>query len=79
MLKESTEKLRGNDRFEGFCVDMVQEISDLLGFRYELRLVRDGTYGTRGPDGRWNGMIRELVDRVSAGSTSQLGSEFLAS
>lgn len=63
MLKESREKLRGNDRFEGFCVDLVRDMADLLGFRYELRLVRDGAYGRKDSRGRWNGMIRELVDR----------------
>ncbi|KAG0417615.1 hypothetical protein HPB47_005465 [Ixodes persulcatus] len=63
MLKESASRLSGNDRFEGFCVDLVREMSRLLGFRYQLRLVRDGSYGTRNRDGRWNGMLRELIDR----------------
>ncbi|CAN7982501.1 unnamed protein product, partial [Ixodes pacificus] len=63
MLKESASRLSGNDRFEGFCVDLVREMSRLLGFRYQLRLVRDGSYGTRNRDGRWNGMVRELIDR----------------
>ncbi|XP_029850182.2 glutamate receptor ionotropic, kainate 2 isoform X1 [Ixodes scapularis] len=63
MLKESASRLSGNDRFEGFCVDLVREMSRLLGFRYQLRLVRDGSYGTRNRDGRWNGMVREIIDR----------------
>ncbi|EEC04269.1 ionotropic glutamate receptor, putative, partial [Ixodes scapularis] len=63
MLKKSAPRLSGNDRFEGFCVDLVREMSRLLGFRYQLRLVRDGSYGTRNRDGRWNGMVREIIDR----------------
>ncbi|EEC03257.1 glutamate receptor, putative, partial [Ixodes scapularis] len=63
MLKKSASQLSGNDRFEGFCVDLVRELSLLLGFRYQLRLVRDGAYGTKDSTGRWNGMVRELVDR----------------
>lgn len=66
MLKDSAEKLGGNDRFEGYCVDLVRELADMLRFRYEIRLVRDGAYGTKNSRGRWNGMIRELIDRVSA-------------
>ncbi|XP_075739149.1 uncharacterized protein LOC142784609 [Rhipicephalus microplus] len=62
MLKKSAHKLEGNDRFEGFCVDLLQEISATLGFRYRLKLVRDGAYGIRDSQGRWNGIMRELVD-----------------
>ncbi|KAH7958010.1 hypothetical protein HPB51_028003 [Rhipicephalus microplus] len=62
MLKKSAHKLEGNDRFEGYCVDLLHEISATLGFRYRLKLVRDGTYGTRDSQGRWNGIMRELVD-----------------
>ncbi|CAN7936993.1 unnamed protein product, partial [Ixodes hexagonus] len=63
MLKKSASQLSGNDRFEGFCVDLLRELSRLLGFRYQLRLARDGAYGTKDAAGRWNGMVRELVDR----------------
>ncbi|XP_075739366.1 glutamate receptor ionotropic, kainate 2-like [Rhipicephalus microplus] len=62
MLKKSAHKLEGNDRFEGYCVDLLREISATLGFRYRLKLVRDGAYGTRDSQGRWNGIMRELVD-----------------
>ncbi|KAL3241983.1 hypothetical protein MRX96_047831, partial [Rhipicephalus microplus] len=62
MLKKSAQKLEGNDRFEGYCVDLLREISATLGFRYRLKLVRDGAYGTRDSQGRWNGIMRELVD-----------------
>ncbi|KAL3211481.1 hypothetical protein MRX96_036392, partial [Rhipicephalus microplus] len=62
MLKKSAHRLEGNDRFEGYCVDLLHEISATLGFRYRLKLVRDGAYGTRDSQGRWNGVMRELVD-----------------
>lgn len=66
MFKKSDKPLYGNDRFEGFCIDLLKELSGILGFRYEVRLVEDGKYGV--PDestGEWNGMIRELIDHVS--------------
>ncbi|KAK8759778.1 hypothetical protein V5799_028955 [Amblyomma americanum] len=63
MMKQPSNKFKWNDRFEGFCVDLLREMATILGFRYELRLVRDGAYGTRDAQGRWNGMLRELLDR----------------
>ncbi|KAL1444965.1 hypothetical protein MTO96_029410, partial [Rhipicephalus appendiculatus] len=62
MDKEPSQKLVGNDRFEGFCVDLLREMSRMLGFHYQLRLVRDGAYGSRDSRGHWNGMVRELLD-----------------
>nr|CAG4645346.1 EOG090X00ST [Lynceus sp. MCZ IZ 141354] len=64
MLKESSEMLVGNDRFEGFGMDIVDEISKLLGFNYTVRLVADGKWGNIDQHtGEWNGMIRELLDK----------------
>ncbi|XP_049528884.1 glutamate receptor ionotropic, kainate 2-like [Dermacentor silvarum] len=63
MLKKSAHKLEGNDRFEGFCMDLLREISVSLGFRYQLRLVRDGAYGAQDSRGHWNGVMRELIDK----------------
>lgn len=66
MFKKSDKPLYGNDRFEGFCVDLLRELSGILGFRYEIRLVEDGKYGVfEESAGQWNGMVRELMDHVS--------------
>lgn len=46
MRKISTEKLVGNDQFEGYGFDLVYEISKILGFNYTFRLVPDGRYGS---------------------------------
>lgn len=65
MLKESSEMLTGNERFEGFVVDVIDEVSKLLGFKYTLRMVADSNYGSLNPDtGEWNGIIRELLEEV---------------
>jgi len=59
-------KLRGNSRFEGFCVDLLDEISKILHFNYTIKPVDDGKYGAPvGPKNEWNGMVRELIDTVS--------------
>ena len=67
MFVEDYEKkgLTGNDRFEGYCIDLMNEIAKRLQFKYVIRLVEDRAYGRRNEKGEWNGMIRELIDGVS--------------
>ncbi|XP_070293467.1 glutamate receptor ionotropic, kainate 3 [Salvelinus sp. IW2-2015] len=62
MLKKSDKALVGNDRFEGFCIDLLKELASILGFTYEIRLVPDGKYGSQDDKGQWNGMIKELME-----------------
>lgn len=61
MLKEGAEKLEGNDRFEGFCVSLIEKVAHLLGFHYRLNVIADGRFGAEQEPGRWNGMIGELL------------------
>lgn len=65
MLKKSDKALVGNDRFEGFCIDLLKELASILGFSYEIHLVPDGKYGFQDDKGQWNGMIKELMEHVS--------------
>ncbi|KAK6326114.1 hypothetical protein J4Q44_G00017590 [Coregonus suidteri] len=62
MLKKSDKALVANDRFEGFCIDLLKELASILGFTYEIRLVPDGRYGSQDDKGQWNGMIKELME-----------------
>ncbi|XP_017488722.1 PREDICTED: glutamate receptor 1, partial [Rhagoletis zephyria] len=67
MLKRPSmgEQLDGNDCFEGYCKDLADLLAKKLGINYELRLVKDGTYGSENPTvrGGWDGMVGELVRR----------------
>ncbi|CAH1993009.1 unnamed protein product [Acanthoscelides obtectus] len=64
MRKEASEKLTGNAQFEGYAVDLVHEISRILGFNYSIRLVPDGRYGSYNKETKeWDGLIRELLDQ----------------
>nr|CAH7752037.1 unnamed protein product [Callosobruchus chinensis] len=64
MRKEASEKLTGNAQFEGYAVDLVHEISRVLGFNYSIRLVPDGGYGSYNKETKeWDGLIRELLDQ----------------
>ncbi|XP_071445926.1 glutamate receptor 1-like isoform X4 [Hetaerina americana] len=60
---EPGENLTGNDRFEGYCKDLADLIAKKLEINYELRIVKDGSYGAENPDvkGGWDGMVGELV------------------
>ncbi|NWT28403.1 GRIK3 protein, partial [Cardinalis cardinalis] len=60
--RKSDTALFGNDRFEGYCIDLLKELAIILGFSYEIRLVEDGKYGAQDEKGQWNGMIKELID-----------------
>ena len=62
MWKPNARELEGNARFEGYCIDLVDEIAEVLGFRYELYPAPNNAYG-KVVNGEWDGMIRELLDR----------------
>ena len=63
MLKNSSRGLHGNEQFEGFCIDLIEELAKHLHFSYEIRLVKDNKYGQR--QGRiWTGMIGEVMRGV---------------
>ena len=50
----------GNDKYEGFAVDLVQEISNIVGFNFTL--TPSSGYGSRREDGSWTGMIGEITE-----------------
>lgn len=59
------QNLTGNEKYEGFCVDLVELLAQAHNFTYVIRLVEDKVRGEQDERGEWNGMIRELVDGVS--------------
>uniref|UniRef100_H2YA62 Glutamate receptor n=1 Tax=Ciona savignyi TaxID=51511 RepID=H2YA62_CIOSA len=59
--KSNWRELVGNDRFEGFCVDLLKEIKKIVPIKYRIKPVQDGQYGSKNDkDGTWNGMIGEV-------------------
>ena len=68
--------LIGNNRYTGYCVDLAEAVSDkvLGGLSYVIRRVKDGSYGSLQENGSWNGMVGEVVRRVSScGTVYMLG------
>ncbi|XP_074657255.1 glutamate receptor 2-like [Tubulanus polymorphus] len=59
-LPEDGTPLVGNQRFEGYCVDLAELIAKEANFEYTIKLVKDKKYGAFENDS-WNGMIGELI------------------
>ncbi|CAG9769593.1 unnamed protein product [Ceutorhynchus assimilis] len=64
MLKETSENLVGNERYEGFSIDLIHELSLLEGFNYTFTVQHDGKNGNK-VNGRWTGMIGAVIDGVA--------------
>ncbi|KAJ8723365.1 hypothetical protein PYW08_003277 [Mythimna loreyi] len=62
MMQESTDRLSGNDRYEGFCIELIDRLAKLLHFNYTF--VESGDdYGTRdNATGKWTGMLGRLIE-----------------
>ncbi|KAI6076921.1 Glutamate receptor [Aix galericulata] len=72
MLKKNANQFEGNERYEGYCVELAAEIAKHVGYHYRLEIVRDGKYGARDPDTKtWNGMVGELVYGDRPGTTEE--------
>jgi hypothetical protein len=52
-------------KLQGFCIDILDQIASKMNFRYEIYKVPDNKYGSEDENGTWNGMIRELIDKVT--------------
>lgn len=53
-------------RYEGYCIDLIEEIAKFIGFKYDFEIVPDGQHGTYIEKTKtWNGLIKRLLDRVS--------------
>lgn len=62
MLKVSHKALLGNDRYEGFAIELIEQLSTRLGFNFTFQVQNDGAYGN--PKNKekteWDGMIGEI-------------------
>ncbi|XP_043273101.1 glutamate receptor ionotropic, kainate 2-like isoform X4 [Venturia canescens] len=64
VMLRSQGNFSGNERYEGFCIDLLREIAQMVGFTYRIELVPDGKYGVYDYEtGEWNGIVRQLMDK----------------
>lgn len=63
-VPEPGEVLEGNARYEGYSMDLIDEIARWLNFQYRFELVADNSHGSYDPrTKKWNGLVRQLLDR----------------
>ncbi|XP_018576212.1 glutamate receptor ionotropic, kainate 2-like [Anoplophora glabripennis] len=66
LMKKTPEEgktLYGNDRYEGYSMDLIQEIANIIGFRFEFHLTKDGQYGKWDESQkRWTGLVGDLLE-----------------
>lgn len=56
----------GNERFEGYAVDLLYNLAEECKFDFHFEPVRDNKYGSYDPTtDEWDGIIRQLIDNVS--------------
>ena len=60
MSRINSYALKGNAQFEGYAIDLIDELSMLLNFKYEVRIAEEGS-GKELPDGSWNGMLGMIM------------------
>jgi len=65
MLKGGHDKLEGNDKYEGYVVDLIQMIAKEINITYEFRLRSDGNGKRDKKTNKWNGIIGEVQEMVT--------------
>ncbi|XP_054280467.1 ionotropic receptor 25a-like [Macrosteles quadrilineatus] len=53
----------GKEMYKGYCIDLIDEISKMLGFEYQMYRVADNTPGTMDEHGRWSGIVKEVLEK----------------
>lgn len=65
MLKESPTQLYGNERFEGYGIDLIAELAAMEGFNYTFIVREDGKNGEyNAATNEWEGMIGDIMKYV---------------
>ncbi|XP_047106497.1 glutamate receptor ionotropic, kainate 2-like [Schistocerca piceifrons] len=62
MKKPTTPPRVGNDRYEGYSMDLITKIAEQLHFTFEFQLAKDGEYGSLNEKtGAWDGLVGDLL------------------
>ncbi|KAJ1358700.1 Glutathione reductase (GR) (GRase) [Parelaphostrongylus tenuis] len=57
---------KGNDRFEGYCIDLLKLLAkNISGFEYDIFVSDGNKYGARQADGSWDGMLGYLLNETA--------------
>ena len=55
----------GRKDYQGLCIDLMDKLSEVMGFTYTISIVEDRRFGGQDENGNWMGLVGDLVNRVS--------------
>ncbi|XP_013788799.1 ionotropic receptor 25a-like, partial [Limulus polyphemus] len=61
-VAEYNKKL-GSEEFQGYCIDLINDIKKILQFEFEISECPDKMFGIMNATSGWNGMIQELIEK----------------
>lgn len=61
-----------SDSFYGYCIDLLDAMSRISGFDYDLTESTDKKFGHMSASGEWNGMIADLLNDTADFAVSAL-------
>lgn len=64
-LIEEVNLTSGHITYKGFIVDLMDDLAAYANFKYKIRTVQDGMFGSKREDGNWTGMIGEIVSKTA--------------
>jgi len=69
-FRQDHENFRGQEKFEGYAVDLIRKLSELMEFDFEFMIVNGN--GKYNPETKqWDGIIRKLIDHVRSSIVSR--------
>jgi len=60
-LKDDSSNRVGNDRYEGYLIDLITALGQKLGANFDVHVAGDRKYGGPNEAGRWTGMVGEVM------------------
>ena len=65
MLKKDHENQMGNDKFEGYVLDLMTKIAEKLNFKFNIKVVQGGSNGLYNELAQtWDGIIGDIINEV---------------
>jgi len=65
-----TSESGGRQQFVGYIPDLLEELSYIIHFEYDIQPVHDSSFGHRRLDGTWDGIVGQLINRVGLDTSS---------
>ncbi|KAG6459949.1 hypothetical protein O3G_MSEX011706 [Manduca sexta] len=51
----------GQPLYEGYCIDLIEKLSEAMNFEYEIVTPKVGGFGKKLPNGTWDGVVGDLM------------------